>query len=329
MRTLLVSTLLTIGISVSWANEKLYNKLHKFYLSDRDKCMEKSKKAIAKNSSEAIPYYFTSVIYYDKSKESQTLRGTYLQLNRSIINAGKFEKYSGDQERDIVHWDEHIASLENRAGRLISALNKNSMNDLSIDLEKNLAKVTSLSEKYKPSENTDDILVKQIPENNQNSNDFIKVEGQFYGMPTGLENVESYNKNEELELLQLINNERTKRQLPVLTWNEDLAKASRYHAIDQGTQGYLNHSTKDLINGELVTVAGASARIRKFYKTGTSDGECIAAGNEDITATLNQWFKSESHKEIILDPSSKFIGIGFIKVEGSPYEYYWVLATGK
>lgn len=39
MRTLLVSTLLLLTVSVSWANEKLYNKLNKLYLSDRDKCM--------------------------------------------------------------------------------------------------------------------------------------------------------------------------------------------------------------------------------------------------------------------------------------------------
>ncbi len=330
MRTLLISAFMSFVVSLSWANEKLYNKLNKLYLTDRNKCIEKSKKITTKNSSEAIPYYFISVIHYDKSKESKSLKGMYSQMSRSIINASKFEKYSGDQERDLVHWDEHTASLHNRADKLISALDKNEMQDLSQKLIGQLSKVGSLAKYYPQIDNIDiidkDQITKSGNETSLNS-DFIKIEGHFYGIPTGNERVESI-KLKENEMLKLINDERAKRHIPALVWNEELANASRYHAFDQGTQEYFSHVSNDKINGNLVKVGSTFDRIRKFYK-GSPIGECIAAGNENSTKTFDQWLKSEHHAKIILDANARFVGIGLVQVENSPHGYYWVLATGE
>lgn len=329
MRTLLVSTLLLLTVSVSWANEKLYNKLNKLYLSDRDKCMEASKKVMKKKSTESIPYYFTSVIYYDKSKESQTLKGTYLQLNRSVISAAKFEKYSGDEDRALVRWDEHVSSLRNRAERLIKTLDKNEMGDLSLSLTESLAKVASLSQFYKEEE-VDDLLTKSVIKDVESTavpTDFTRIEGQFYGMPSGNENVLSRNVEEEKKLLDLINKERAKKRIPALAWNEDLAKACRYHAYDQGTQGYFSHASNDKINDKLVIVGSTFDRIKRFYR-GNAGGECIAAGNQQAEKTFQQWLNSDGHAKILLEHDSRVVGIGFVQVEGSPHEYYWVLATG-
>src|SRR5690606_38910064 len=96
--------------------------------------------------------------------------------------------------------------------------------------------------------------------------DFVRLEGQFYGMPSGKENVLSGSTEEEAKLLKLINQERAKRRAPALAWNEDLAKASRYHAYDQGTQGYFSHASNDKINDKLVIVGSTFDRINRFYK---------------------------------------------------------------
>lgn len=329
MRTLLISALLLFTVSTSWANEKLYNKLNKLYLTDRDKCMEASKKVMKKKSTESIPYYFASVIYYDKSKESQTLRGTYLQMYRSVSSAAKFEKNSGDRERNLVQWDEHIASIKSRSERLIKTLDKNEMSDLSLNLIENLAKVESLASHYKKEE-TDDLLTKTvIPEVESTAvpTDFVKIEGQFYGMPSGKENILSGSLEEEKKLLDLINQERAKRRIPALVWNEDLAKASRYHAYDQGSQEYFSHASSDKINDKIVIVGSTFDRIKQFYR-GRAIGECIAAGNNNAEKTFEQWLNSPGHAKVMLDADSRLVGIGFVRVEGSPYEYYWVLATG-
>lgn len=330
MRTLLISTLLFFTFSTGWANEKLYNKLNKLYLTDRTKCMEQSKKIMKKKATESIPYYFASAIYYDKSKESQTLRGTYLQMYRAVSSAAKFEKYSGDTERNLVHWDEHIISLKNRSEKLIKALNRNEMEDLSHNLTENLLKVGSIAAYFETEKESDDFLDRSLAskaEDTKHTVDFVKVEGHYYGLPQGNERISSADNAKELELLKLINEERARRHLPALTWNEDLANASRYHAYDQGTQGYFSHASNDKINNELVVVGSTFDRIRKFYK-GSPSGECIAAGNLSAEKTVDQWLRSDSHAKILLDPSARHVGAGFVQVEGSPYNYYWVLATG-
>lgn len=331
MRTLLFLTLVVFVVPGTWANEKMYSKLNKLYLTDRDKCLEKSKKLIQKNSQEAIPYYFNSVIYYDQSKESQTLRGTYLQLYRSVTNAAKFEKNSGDQERALVNWEEHIVSLKNRAERLISSLNKNEMQDLSLQLTEGLTTVESIASYFQPEKPSTDILdqdVAVIKESTPENLNFTKAEGQFYGLPTGKERIESANGNSEQELLQLINQARAKKNIPALVWSEDLSNASRYHAYDQGTQGYFSHASNDRLGNRLTVVGSTFDRIKRFYPKGGA-GECIAAGNMEAGKTFEQWMNSDGHAKILMDATSKVVGIGFVQVEGSPHEYYWVLATGK
>lgn len=330
MRTILISTLFILTVVAGRANEKLYNKLNRLYLTDRNKCMEQSKKVMKKKSQESIPYYFASVIYYDKSKESQNLRGTYLQLYRAVSSASKFEQYSGEQERNMVHWDEHIVSIKVRSEKLIKALNKNEMEDLSQTLTENLLKVESLASYFEVEKENKDVLDKtiyaKVPETSTTAG-FEKVDGHFYGLPNGNERIASADQAKELEILKLINEERIRRHIPALVWNEDLANASRYHAYDQGTQGYFSHASNDKINNELIVVGSTFDRLRKFYK-GSPSGECIAAGNLSAEKTVEQWLKSDGHAKILLDPSIRHAGIGFVQVEDSPYQYYWVLATG-
>lgn len=334
MRSLLISVLLVFAVSGSWANQKLYNKLNKLYLTDRNKCMDVSKKQIKKKPSESIPYYFTSIIYYDKSKESQTLKGAYLQLYRSTANAAKFEKYSSETDKYLVQWDEHIASLKNRAERLIVTLNKNDMSDLSANLSKNLYKIESIASSLE-NESSEDILTTiDFPKSEVNDvineskvAEYIKPEGQFFGIPTGKENVLSSSSSEEQKLLTLINQERTKIGASPLKWDESFARSCRYHAYDQGSQGYFSHDSYDLINGKLSKVTGTFNRISRFTNY-TANGECIAAGNSSAEGTFKQWMDSPGHKAIILDKKAKTVGIGFVNVDNSQLQSYWCLITG-
>ncbi|HLU86114.1 MAG TPA: CAP domain-containing protein [Taishania sp.] len=329
MRTLLFTMLFLVGASTGNANEKLYNKLNKLYLTNRDKCAEMTKKVLKKDKTASIPYYFNSIIYYDKSKESQTLRGTYLQLYRSVTSAVKFEKYSNEKDRKLVQWDEHLLSLKNRADRLIAALNRNAMGDLSLKLEEGLSEVGSFSELYK-TEIDDDLLAKtpdETPKSTKTPTNYVRKPGHFYGLPTGTEIIQSSDESVERKLLELINIERGNRRIPALKWSETLANASRYHAYDQGTQGYFSHATSDDINGETIIVGSTFDRIKKFHR-GNVAGECIAAGNASAEQTFAQWLKSSAHANIILDHDATIAGIGYIQVPGSPYEYYWVIVTG-
>lgn len=324
MKAILLSLLL-ISSNQAFSKNKQFEKLSSLYKTNRELCLEKAKKYIDRKSENDIPHYFASIIYYDKSKESPTLRGIYLQMNRSLISAQKFEKYATEESKDLVHWEEHSASLKTRTIVLIDKLNADNQTDLSETLIANLQKIQSID--YIPTENNNQqIAIDSKPEIKI---DFIKVEGQFYGLPTGKEVVTSSDPTGEIEILRLINSERTKKGLPILTWNENLAKAARYHAYDLATQQYFDHKTCDRINGEIVETASTFDRINQFYKGSHVNTENIAAGGSSASATFKQWFMSQQHYENMMNSSSSYIGVGVYYDAASPYGYYWVMCTAE
>ena len=117
--------------------------------------------------------------------------------------------------------------------------------------------------------------------------------------------------------------------LPPLVWNEDLAKAARYHAHDLGSQKYFDHNTYDRVDNELVAIGSTFDRIKKFYDKTHVNSENIAAGNESPNKTYLQWYNSVGHNENMFNASSRFVGIGFCQVPNSPHEYYWVFCTAE
>jgi len=155
----------------------------------------------------------------------------------------------------------------------------------------------------------------------------INTTKTFNGMPSGLEVVKSFDLSGEQELLMYINKERNKLGMVPLEWEEDLAKASRYHAYDLGSQNYFNHSTYDRKNGELVKIGGTFERIKQFYNASYVNSENIAAGNSSAYATYIQWFNSPGHYKNMFNPESTKIGIGVSHVEDSPFGYYWSMCT--
>jgi len=332
MRALFCVLLSFVCVANAWsveANEKTYNKLNKLYSIDKSKCLEVSKKMIHKKKHTAIPYYFSSVIYYDKSKESTSLRGIYLQLNRAVRNAISFEKFSSVSDRNLVQWDEHIGVLKHRSQRLIVALNKNELSDLANNLVVSLTKVESLAETFQVANHTWDILDELLSEekNEKNKNICGEKKTVFHGMPDGQERIPSANTNKEEQLREYINVERAKLGLYPLIWNEQLSNAARYHAYDQATEHYFSHSSKDEINGRHIVIGSAMDRIRSFY-IGTPLGECLSVGNASAYNTLEQWLNSVGHAQIILDPQAIYIGIGFVYAQNSEHDFYWVLTTG-
>jgi len=329
MRGVFCVILSLVWITNAWsieANEKTYNKLNKLYQIDKAKCLEVSKKMIQKKKQVAIPYYFSSVIYYDKSKESTSLRGVYLQLNRAVRNAVNFEKYGSSTDRDLVQWSEHIGALKHRSQRLITILKNNELSDLADNLVLSLTKVESLSEFFLPVDPQWDILDELSSE--VNKTEICKNKKVvFHGMPNGYERISSANTNKEEQLKEYINLERAKLGLYPLIWNEQLLNAARYHAYDQATENYFSHSSKDKINGHHVVVGSAMNRIRCFYE-GTPLGECLSVGNPSAYNTLEQWLNSDGHAKIILDPEAIYVRIGFVYSEDSEHDFYWVLTTG-
>ena len=313
---LLVSFIVVCGST--FAKDKVFDKLNVLYKSDRDKCLEMCKKYIAKNESNAIPYYFQSNIYIDKASEARTIKGRYLQLYRSVSSAIKFEKYASEDQRERLNWGEVTQTIWTQSNKVINRLEKDGEADLAQNLNKRLNLVPSF-----------DHLMDQkaLIANDQlkEAVDF-QVQKEYFGVPTGQESIAAEIVVEQ-SVLTLINSYRTKQGLVPFQYNENLAAAARYHAYDQATQGYFDHSTMDVKEGKLVPVCGAFERIERFAP-GEASGEIIAAGKASAESTLADWLQSKEHKAILDNPKSQSVGIGFAYDPNSPMKYYWVVVTG-
>lgn len=302
----------------TFAKDKVYDKLAVLYKSDRDKCLELCKKYIAKNESNAIPYYFQSNIYVDKSNEARTLKGKYQQLYRSISSAIKFEKYATDTQREKVSWSELTQTIWSQSNKVIARLEKEGELELAQTLNKRLDLVPSF-----------DYLMDQkvlLADNNLKEAVDFQQKNEFFGIPSGKEQIAAEIVVEQ-SVLTLINSYRTKQGLTPFQLNQNLAAAARYHAYDQATQGYFDHSTMDVQEGKLIPICGPFERIERFAP-GEAQGEIIAAGKASAESTLNDWLQSKEHKAILDNPNAQSIGIGFAFNPNSPMTYYWVVVTG-
>ena len=94
-----------------------------------------------------------------------------------------------------------------------------------------------------------------------------------------------------------------------------------------GVQNYFEHATYDrnLVSGNLKQVCKTFERIDQF---GNSSGENIAAGNSSAERTYTQWYNSPGHYRNMFDKKWTRIGVGYVKVEGSPYTHYWTTDFG-
>ncbi len=150
-------------------------------------------------------------------------------------------------------------------------------------------------------------------------------------MPSGKENIPSTNLEFEKEMVDLINIARKKRRLKALEWNEDLARAARYHAKDMYDDSYFEHDSYDRINRRRRKIGKTFDRVRKFLPNNLSPStENIGAGQESAREMFIDWMNSPGHRENIFDRDSKYIGIGYFYAENDREDlnHYWVMDTG-
>jgi uncharacterized protein YkwD len=144
------------------------------------------------------------------------------------------------------------------------------------------------------------------------------------GLPTGTENIPSDNEAYEQEVLTLVNAERQKRNLAPLAWNENLARAARYHAADMATNGYFDHDSMarpaGSPNARPRRIGSWQDRVTAFDPT--ASGENIAHGQPTPAAVMKSWMNSSGHRANILRPTNATLGIGFV-------DTHWVQNFGR
>lgn len=326
-----ISTLLCCLI-VTQANaiQIPYKSLKKAYANDQEKCLVRSERWIKILPNNPAGYYYASMIHFERAQKESTTRKKYNELSKSLKYARELESLKTQSFLAQVEWDTLTPVIGLFTRQVQSALEDEDLDQLSESLEKKVKRfdweiADAPSNTYTAS-NEGTTEHSDLTEATEVSTSSFR-NGQYFGRPTGTEMVASFNVQSEKEMLAYINAERAKKGQKPLVWEEDLAKAARYHAFDMGSQDYFEHDSHDRTNGNLKEVAGTFERIRAFYNTTFVNSENIAAGNEGAKDTYMQWFNSPGHYDNMFNGASGKVGIGVCYVPGSTFGYYWVFCT--
>jgi uncharacterized protein YkwD len=107
---------------------------------------------------------------------------------------------------------------------------------------------------------------------------------------------------EEQEMLDLVNEERTRESLAPVTWCPALARSATDHSQDMALKNYFEHESLD--GREVSDRAEAQGYD---YRT---VGENIAVGQRDVEEVMQGWMDSPGHRENILRPEYTHLGSG-------------------
>jgi uncharacterized protein YkwD len=126
--------------------------------------------------------------------------------------------------------------------------------------------------------------------------------------------------SEELQLLDLTNQERKKREVPPLRLSLRLCQVARDHAANMARQEKMEHTLDGKTPLDRLRVAGYN------FARG---GENIAAGDPEASlpaAVMKVWMESPGHRDNILAPVFTEIGLGMARDSAGRIYYAQVFA---
>ncbi|UCC29549.1 MAG: CAP domain-containing protein [Phycisphaerales bacterium] len=121
------------------------------------------------------------------------------------------------------------------------------------------------------------------------------------------------------QVLQLVNLERAERNLQPVVVSEKLTKIAEDYACRMIDAKFFGHRSP-------LTGHGPAKRAVAGKYTFYAVGENLAAGPESSAEVMKLWMDSPPHRDIILDPTWKEVGIAVRA--GGEYSTYWVQEFG-
>jgi uncharacterized protein YkwD len=120
----------------------------------------------------------------------------------------------------------------------------------------------------------------------------------------------------EQALLTRLNSTRVSHGLRPLTLSGDLSSAAAAHSRSMLEDGYFQHESKD--------GSPFFERLRRFYRPAGYDrwsvGENLlySSGELDAPAAMKAWLESPSHREIMLTPTWRDVGVSALHASAAP-----------
>jgi len=126
----------------------------------------------------------------------------------------------------------------------------------------------------------------------------------------------------EAAILSGINQQRSSNGLPALALAGELTQSSRRHSLDMAENHFTAHTGSD---GSVVDDRMLDACYEWNYR-----GEIIGWGfGGDAAAMMDWWMNSPVHRATILDLRPGDFGVGYIRLPGSDWTYYWTVNFGR
>ncbi len=124
---------------------------------------------------------------------------------------------------------------------------------------------------------------------------------------------------DEQKIVELTNKAREEKMLPPLTVNPTLTAAARAHSANMAKQGQMSHVLDGKNPAQRVKAAGY-----RYSRT----GENIAMGeNVSLARIFQGWMDSKGHRENILKPEYREIGVGIARNDKGEIYYTQVFGT--
>lgn len=124
----------------------------------------------------------------------------------------------------------------------------------------------------------------------------------------------SSTENFKKEIVRLTNIERDKVGVQPVISDSDISYVATLKAEDMRENNYFSHYS--------AKYGDAFYMMYSFGIPFDYAGENIAARQSTPAQVVNSWMKSDSHREVMLDPGFKKVGVGY--ANGGILDHYWV-----
>ena len=115
------------------------------------------------------------------------------------------------------------------------------------------------------------------------------------------------------QVLDLVNDERTKRGISALTLDSSLSSVATKKSQDMVNKNYFDHTSP--------TYGSPFDMMKQFRVSYRTAGENIAKGQKTPKEVVTSWMNSEGHRKNILNPNFTNLGVGIAK--DSKGTTYW------
>ena len=113
----------------------------------------------------------------------------------------------------------------------------------------------------------------------------------------------------ENELLERVNEVRSRHKLIALAPSQDLARVARAHAEDMARRSYLSHVNPE---GENPLQRAQAAGLSGFRLFAENIG-ATSVGGDRVQIIVDEWMRSHDHRENVLNPAFNTSGVGVVE----------------